>query len=93
MKKVLVVGWLNYEEDEKLAKKYPDIIWLFNREIGNVDKPVGIVEMVDIVDEVMFTENDTRERLAWEIACVMKNRTVVEASKYPIDEEKKGEEN
>ena len=93
MKKIMVVGYMKFGDDLKLADKYPDVIWFFNREIKNIDKPMGIVEAVDVMDAVLFTETGTRERLAWEIACIMKNRTMYELTDYPVDEKVEEKDN
>ena len=52
-----------------------------------------MIELAGMVDGVMFMSVNNSERLMWEVACVMKNVRIVDASEYPIDEEKAVENN
>ena len=92
MKKVLVVGFIEYGMVNKLADKYPDVIWLHNDTIKNTNKPNSIAAITGMVDEVAFGKFvSEKERLAWEVACVMMRKDVGEITDYPLDENK-GEE-
>ena len=94
MKKVLVVGYLDYTKKEKLVKEYPNIVWLFENDIRNNNSATSIVALVDGIDEVMFAGRylSESERLAWEVACVMLHKKVSEESDYPVEDKEKGEE-
>ena len=90
MKKVLVIGDLGYCEYKKLAETYTNT--LFIREIGIRHYGCNaLIELVGMFDEVLFV-GDPSERIAYEVACAMKNIRIAEMSAYPLVEEKDGEE-
>lgn len=92
MRKILLVGYASpYNYPKKLGEKYPNTIFIKEEEIlySGAD---AVIELAGMVDGVMFMSVNNSERLMWEVACIMKNVRIVDASEYPIDEEKDGEE-
>lgn len=87
MRKILVVGFVPYKENEKLGEAYPDVIWFFAREIINANEPKGVVELVKMMDGVMFMNKDRYDRLAYEIACVMTNTPIYERDAFQTAKE------
>ena len=91
MKKVLIVGDMNFYEYKKLAETYTNA--LFIREMGiRHDGSNALIELVRMFDEVLFVGNPS-ERITYEVACAMKNIKIAEMSAYPVEEEKDGENN
>ena len=88
MKKILVVGYSSWDYVDKLAKKYPDVLFFDLALIRNADKTQGIVELAKIVDGVLFTHNAGRDdRLTFEVAIAMVNKTgTYEESDFPLEE-------
>lgn len=91
MKKVLIVGDMNFYEYKKLAETYTNA--LFIREMGiRHDGSNALIELVRMFDEVLFV-GEPSDRIAYEVACAMKNIRIAEMSTYPLVDEKVGEEN
>lgn len=88
MKKILVVGYSSWDYVDKLAKKYPGVLFFDLALIRNADKTQGIVELAKIVDGVLFTHNAGRDdRLTFEVAIAMVNKTeTYEESDFPLEE-------
>lgn len=90
MKRVLIVGYLDFDKYKKLAETYKDV--LFIQECGIRHYGCNaLIELVGMFDEVLFV-GEPSERIAYEVACAMKNTRIAEMSAYPLEEEKDGEE-
>lgn len=93
MKKILLVGFASpYDYPKKLGEQYPNTIFIQEDAILYSGSR-AVIELAGMVDGVMFMSVNNSERLMWEVACVMKNVRIVDASEYPIDEEKAVENN
>ena len=89
MKKVLVVGYLDYEKYKSLCEKYKNILFVEAMSI-RYDGVNALIELVGMFDEVMFVDEGS-DRFPFEVACAMMRKDVSEFTDYPLDE--KGEEN
>lgn len=87
MKKILVVGFVPYRYKEKLAVAYLNMIWIVEREIGMAKTAANIIDLVNCVDAVMFMDENSSDRLMYEIACCMTNKRVLEKDEYPVPED------
>jgi hypothetical protein len=91
MKRVLIVGYLDFDKYKKLAETYKDV--LFIQECGIRHYGCNaLIELVGMFDEVLFV-GEPSERITYEVACAMKNVNVSGMSAYPLVEEKDGEDN
>ena len=91
MKRVLIVGYLDFDKYKKLAETYKDV--LFIQECGIRHYGCNaLIELVGMFDEVLFV-GEPSERITYEVACAMKNVNVSRMSAYPLVEEKDGEDN
>lgn len=91
MKRVLVVGNLDFDKYKKLAETYKDILFIEESGIRHYGC-TALIELVGMFDEVLFVDNPS-ERITYEVACAMKNVQIAEMSTYPLAEEKDGENN
>jgi hypothetical protein len=91
MKKVLVVGYLDFDKYKKLAENYKNVLFIEESNIRHYGC-TALIELVGMFDEVLFVDEPS-ERIAYEVACAMKNIRIAEMSAYPVAEEKDGEEN
>ena len=91
MRKILVIGFVPYGYDKKLSEKNPDVIFFQERSIAYSGGVNSIIELVDRVNGVLFMEEESGERLAWEVACIMKNKRIFEKSDFPVEDEKESE--
>ena len=91
MKKVLVVGNLDFYQYKKMAKIYKDVLFIEESNIRHYGCN-ALIELVGMFDEVLFVDNPS-ERITYEVACAMKNIRIAEMSAYPLEEEKDGENN
>ena len=82
MKKVLLVGY-DYVYTQAVIEKYDGILFIPQKEI-NANTPQRIIELVRMVDEVVFISSSNME---YEVAAVMLNKPVYWAEHYPVDEE------
>jgi len=89
MKKILVVGYMPYGYMGKLVEKYPDILWFSEQEVGMSDKSRALIELIEMMDGVMFMENYYSDRIGYEVACVMAKKTIYEKDEFPVEEEDK----
>ena len=95
MKKILVVGYMPYGYMGKLVEKYPDVLWVPEQEVGMSDKSRALIELVEMMDGVMFMDNYS-DRIGYEVACVMMQKTIYEKDEFSVEEhveEHKEEEN
>lgn len=92
MKKILVVGFMPYGYKEKLVKSYPNVLWFSDREVGMSDSAFALIELVDMMDGVMFMDKDGSERMSYEVACCMAKKPIHEKEEYPVEEPAKEEE-
>ena len=90
MKKVLVVGYLDFDKYKKLAETYKNVLFIEESNIRHYGCN-ALIELVGMFDEVLFV-GEPSERIAYEVACAMKNVNVSGMSAYPLVEEKDGEE-
>jgi len=90
MRKVLVVGWLNSDKYAKLAETYKDILFIEECCVQHYGC-TALIELVGMFDEVLFV-GEPSDRIAYEVACAMKNIRIAEMNAYPLEEEKDGEE-
>lgn len=90
MKKVLVVGYLNYEKHQKLVEKYPYVLFVEESPIRySRDSAEALVTLVGMVDTVAFI-NDSSDRFSFEIAACMMKKYICELfTEYPIEEGEK----
>lgn len=88
MKKILVVGFMPYKYKENLAKANPNVIWFSERDVGMSDSAFALVELVEMMDGVMFMDKDGRERMSYEVACCMAKKPIHEKDDFPVEEEK-----
>lgn len=91
MKKILVVGFIPYGYMGKLVEKYPDVLWFPEQEVGMSDKSRALIELVEMMDGVMFMDNYRSDRIGYEVACVMTQKTIYEKDAFPVEEEEKNE--
>ena len=68
MKKVLVVGFMPYGYKEKLVKAYPNVLWFSDREVGMSDSAFALIELVEMMDTIMFMDDYHRDRIGYEVA-------------------------
>lgn len=87
MKKILVVGYMPYGYMGKLVEKYPDVLWFPEQEVGMSDKSRALIELVELMDGVMFMENYYSDRIGYEVACVMMGKTIYGKDEFPVEEE------
>lgn len=90
MRKILVIGFMPYGYDQKLVEKNPDVIFFEEHSISH-NGVNSIIELVDMMSGVMFMSETGSERLAWEVACIMKNKRIYEKSDFPVEDEKESE--
>ena len=86
MKKILVVGYMPYGYMGKLVEKYPDVLWFPEQEVGMCDKSRALIELVDMMDGVMFMGDYHSDRIGYEVACVMMGKTIYEKDEFPVEE-------
>ena len=91
MKKVLVVGYLDFDKYKKLAETYKNVLFIEESGIRHYGC-TALIELVGMFNEVLFVGNPS-ERITYEVACAMKNIRIAEMSAYPLVEEKDGENN
>lgn len=91
MKKVLVVGYLDFDKYKKLAETYKNVLFIEESNIRHYGCN-ALIELVGMFDAVLFV-GEPSERIAYEVACAMKNVQIAEMNAYPVAEEKDGEEN
>ena len=85
MKRVLVAGVTEYQQTEKLAKSYPEIIWIEAEHVYNLRDAQALIGLLAVIDEVVFVSITADERLTWEVACLMSGVPCFDVSKYPLD--------
>ena len=90
MKKILVVGFMPYGYMGKLVEKYPDILWFPEEEVGMSDNSRALIELVEMMDGVMFMDNYS-DRIGYEVACVMMQKTIYEKDEFSVEEHKEEE--
>ncbi len=90
MKKILVVGYMPYGYMGKLVEKYPDVLWFPEQDVGMSDKSRALIELVEMMDGVMFMDNYS-DRIGYEVACVMAKKTIYEKDEFPVEEHKEEE--
>lgn len=88
MKKILVVGFMGYGYKEKLVKTYPNVLWFSDREVGMSDSAFALIELVEMMDGVMFMDKDGSKRMSYEVACCMAKKPIHEKDDLPVEEEK-----
>ena len=86
MKKVLIVGNLDFYEYKKLAEAYKDVLFIEESNIRHYGCN-ALIELVGMFDEVLFV-GEPYDRIAYEVACAMKNIRIAEMSAYPLEDEK-----
>ena len=87
MKKILVVGFMPYGYIGKLVEKYPDVLWFPEEEVGMSDNSRALIELVEMMDGVMFMENyRSGDRIGYEVACVMMKKTIYEKDEFSVEE-------
>ena len=90
MKKILVVGYMPYGYMGKLVEKYPYVLWFPGQDVGMSDKSRALIELVEMMDGVMFMDNYS-DRIGYEVACVMAKKTIYEKDEFPVEEHKEEE--
>lgn len=89
MKKVLIVGWVDYGGYKKLAETYTDVLFVCESGIRH-STSYALIELVGMFDEVLFV-GEPSDRIAYEVACAMKNVQIAGMNAYPLVEEKSAE--
>lgn len=87
MKKILLVGYVPYGYTEKLQKKYPNIIWFEERKIYFGDSAFAFIEVVGMMDGVMFMKDSLLDRKAYEVVCTLQKKDMYELDAFPVEEE------
>ena len=87
MKKILLVGVVPYGYKGKLVEKYPNVIWFEACDIGISENAFALVELVKMMDGVMFLSNYKSTRLPYEIVCTLDNKPMYEKDAFPVEEE------
>lgn len=90
MKKILVVGYMPYGYMGKLVEKYPDVLWVPEQEVGMSNKSRALIELVEMMDGVMFMDNYS-DRIGYEVACVMTHKDTYEKEEFSVEEHKEEE--
>lgn len=90
MKKILVVGYMPYGYMGKLVEKYPYVLWFPEQDVGMSDKSRALIELVEMMDGVMFMDNYS-DRIGYEVACVMAKKTIYEKDEFSVEEHKEEE--
>ena len=85
MKKILVVGYMPYGYMGKLVERYPDVLWVPEQEVGMSDKSRALIELVEMMDGVMFMDNYS-DRIGYEVACVMTHKDIYEKEEFSVEE-------
>ena len=91
MRKVLIVGYLDFFKYKSLTETYKEVLFFQECVILHYGCN-ALIELVGMFDEVLFVDNPS-ERITYEVACAMKNAQIAEMSAYPVAEEKDGEKN
>ena len=91
MKRVLIVGYLDFDKYKKLAETYKDVLFIEESNVRHYGCN-ALIELVGMFDEVLVV-GEPSERITYEVACAMKNIRIAEMSAYPVAEEKDGEKN
>lgn len=86
MKKILVVGYMPYGYMGKLVEQYPDVLWFPEQEVGMSDKSRALIELVEMMDGVMFMDNYCSDRIGYEVACVMAKKTIYGKDEFSVEE-------
>jgi hypothetical protein len=86
MRKVLIVGNLDFYMYKKLAEAYKDVLFIEESNIRHYGCN-ALIELVGMFDEVLIV-GEPSERITYEVACAMKNVNVSGMSAYPMVEEK-----
>ena len=87
MKKILLVGH-NYNYETKVSEKYRDTLFIAAREIDHDNNPQRKIAMVEMVDAVLFMDNNHDS--SFNIAALLLGKDICVADDYPVEE--KGEE-
>lgn len=87
MKKILVVGYAPYGTIEKLVKNYPNVLWFEERKVGMGESAFAMIELVDMMDGVLFMADSRLERKGYEIVCTLKGKKMYEMDAFPVEEE------
>ena len=91
MRKVLIVGYLDFFKYKSLAETYKEVLFFQECVILHYGCN-ALIELVGMFDEVLFV-GEPSERITYEVACAMKNVRISEMTAYPLEEEKDGENN
>ena len=91
MKRVLIVGYLDFDKYKKLAETYKNVLFIEESNIRHYGC-TALIKLVGMFDEVLFV-GEPSERITYEVAGAMKNVNVSGMSAYPLVEEKDGEDN
>lgn len=89
MKKILLVGVVPYGYMGKLVEKYPNVLWFDANDIGMSENAFAMVELIKMMDGVMFLSNYKSTRLPYEIVCTLDNKPMYEKDAFPVGEEEK----
>ncbi len=92
MKKILLVGVVPYGYMGKLVEKYPNVLWFDANDIGMSENAFAMVELIKMMDGVMFLSNYKSTRLPYEIVCTLDNKPMYEKDAFPVEEPVKEEE-
>lgn len=83
MRNILVVGAVEYDVLDEMAKKNPDVIF-FREQSIYWHGPEQLIALVDVFDGVLISDNvDEIEKTSFEVACIMNHVAVLKMADFP----------
>ena len=83
MRNILVVGAVEYDILDAMAKKNPDVIF-FREQSIYWHGPEQLIALVDVFDGVLFSDHvDESEKTSFEVACIMNTVAVLTMADFP----------
>lgn len=83
MRNILVVGPVEYDILDAMAKRNPDVIF-FREQSIYWHGPEQLIALVDIFDGVLFSDHvDECEKTSFEVACIMNHVAVLTMADFP----------
>lgn len=83
MRNILVVGPVEYDILDEMAKKNPDVIFFCEHSI-HWRGPEQLIALVDIFDGVLISDNvDENQKTSFEVACIMNHVAVLKMADFP----------
>lgn len=83
MRNILVVGPVEWDILDAMAKRNPDVIF-FREQSIHWHGPEQLIALVDIFDGVLFSDYiDENEKTSFEVACIMNTVAVLTMADFP----------